>query len=431
MVIGLGREENFVASDIPALLPLTREVDVLEEGEVAWVSAREVRVWSASGEERGLKVQRIEWEALEVDKAGFPSFMLKEIFEQPARLERIISERVSGGEVLFDELTFPPRELVKVERFVIQACGTSWHAGLYAKYLFERYLRVPTDAEISSEFRYRDPVLDGNVMVIAISQSGETADTLAGVRQAKSCSIPVLSFCNVAGSTITRESDATIHLLAGPEIGVASTKAYTAQLAHLFLFALYLARIKWLLEEGEVREKLEEFRRIPEKMRRILDEQEGHIREVAKKFSNSRYFLYIARGVNYPNALEGALKMKEISYIHATGYPAGELKHGPIALVDKETPVVCICPKDSVYSKMLSNMEEVKSRGGKIIAVATEGDEKVSALADEVFFVPETIEDLTPLLTVIPLQLLAHHIAMLRGLDVDRPRNLAKSVTVE
>jgi len=431
LVVGLGKGENFVASDIPALLPLTREVDALEDGEVAWITAHEVRIWKASGEERSVRPVQIGWEVSEVDKEGFPSFMLKEIFEQPTKLSDIIRKRIRGKEVVFEELSLPPRDLVRVERFVIQACGTSWHAGLYARYLFERYPRVPTDAEISSEFRYRDPVLDGNVMVIGISQSGETADTLAGVRQARSRFIPVISFCNVPGSTITRESDGVVHLLAGPEIGVASTKAYTAQLAHLFLFALYLARLKWVVGEEEMEAKLAEFASLPGKMRWILEAQEPRVREAARKLADARYFLYIARNINYPTALEGALKLKEISYIHATGYPAGELKHGPIALVDRETPVVCICPRDSVYTKMLSNMEEVKSRGGRIVAVATEGDGKAAELADEIFYVPETVEELTPLLTVIPLQLLAHHIAMLKGLDVDKPRNLAKSVTVE
>lgn len=431
LVVGLGKEENFIASDIPAILPLTRSIDTLNDGEIAWVTADEVKVWNGTGKERAVKPTKIDWEISEVDKEGFPSFMLKEIFDQPSKLEDIIQKRVRGDKILFEDLSFHPRDLVKVERFIIQACGTSWHSGLYARYLFERYLRVPTNAEISSEFRYRSPILDGNSLVIAISQSGETADTLAGVRQARSRFIPVLSLCNVPGSTITRESDGVIQLLAGPEIGVASTKAYTTQLAHFFLLTLYLSQLKWVADETEIRGKLEEFTTLPQKMRRILDVQGPLVKEVAQKLANSRYFLYIARNINYPTALEGALKLKEISYIHATGYPAGELKHGPIALVDQDTPIVCVCPQDNVYPKMISNMEEVKSRGGKIIAVATEGDENISRLADEIFFIPETDEDLTPLLAVIPLQLLAHHVATLKGLDVDKPRNLAKSVTVE
>jgi len=431
LIIGLGKEENFVASDIPAILPLTRNIDTLNDGEIAWITANDVKIWNGTGKGRDIKPTQIEWEISEVGKEGYPSFMLKEIFDQPSKVEDIIQKRICEDRVVFEDLSFQPRDLVKVERFIIQACGTSWHAGLYARYLFERYLRVPTNAEISSEFRYRSPILDGNSMVIAISQSGETADTLAGVRQARSRFIPVLSLCNVPGSTITRESDGVIHLLAGPEIGVASTKAYTAQLAHFFLLTLYLSQLKWVADENEIRSKLEEFTTLPQKMRQILEVQEPLIKEVAQKLADSRYFLYIARNNNYPTALEGALKLKEISYIHATGYPAGELKHGPIALVDQDAPVVCVCPQDSVYPKMISNMEEVKSRDGRIIAVATEGDENISRLAEEVFFIPETDEDLTPLLAVIPLQLLAHHVAILKGLDVDKPRNLAKSVTVE
>jgi glucosamine--fructose-6-phosphate aminotransferase (isomerizing) len=358
--------------------------------------------------------------------------MLKEIYEQPERLRKIIALRCEGeNPPSFEELTMPPSQLISFRRIVVQAAGTSWHAGLYGKYLFERYLRIPTDAEIASEFRYREPVLEQDTLVIAISQSGETADTLAGIRQARSRFVPVLSLCNVPGSTMTRESDAVIYLHAGPEIGVASTKAYTAQLAHLFLLTLYIGRLKWLLTQETINSLLDEFKQLPEKMQRILDEQEPLVRECARTFLDARYFLYLARGINYPTALEGALKLKEVSYIHASGYPAGEFKHGPIALVDKDTPVVCVAPVDSVYEKTLANIEEVKARGGRLIVVTTEGNRDFDDMAEFVFTIPPTHEDLTPLLTVLPLQLLAHHVAAMKGLDVDKPRNLAKSVTVE
>ncbi len=432
LIIGVGNNEACVGSDLNAILPITKQVILLNDGEVALVSQGSVRLFDLQGNELPVKVQRIEWEITEEDRAGFPTFMLKEIYEQPERLERILQLRCSGDQPpVFRELTMPPSQLISFRRIVVQAAGTSWHAGLYGKYLFERYLRIPTDAEIASEFRYRDPVLDQDTLVIGISQSGETADTLAGIRQARSRFVPVLSLCNVPGSTMTRESDAVIYLHAGPEIGVASTKAYITQLAHLFLLTLYIGRLKWLLSQETIDSLLEEFRQLPGKMRRILDEQETLVRECARTFLDARYFLYLARGINYPTALEGALKLKEVSYIHASGYPAGEFKHGPIALVDKDTPVVCIAPLDSVYEKTLANIEEVKARGGRLIVVTTEGNHDFDNMAEFVFTIPPTHEDLTPLLTVIPLQLLAHHVAAMKGLDVDKPRNLAKSVTVE
>ncbi len=432
LIIGVGNNEACVGSDLNAILPITKQVILLSDGNVALVTQSHVWVFDLDGNEELVTIQRIEWEVAEEDKAGFPTFMLKEIYEQPERLRKIIALRCqSENAPVFEELTMPPSQLIAFRRIIVQAAGTSWHAGLYGKYLFERYLRIPTDAEIASEFRYREPVLEQDTLVIAISQSGETADTLAGIRQARSRFVPVLSLCNVPGSTMTRESDAIIYLHAGPEIGVASTKAYTAQLAHLFLLTLYIARLKWLIGQETVNQLLDEFKRLPEKMERILDEQEPVVRECAKTFLDARYFLYLARGINYPTALEGALKLKEVSYIHASGYPAGEFKHGPIALVDKDTPVVCIAPVDSVYEKTLANIEEVKARGGRLIVVTTEGNRDFDEMAEFIFTIPQTHEDLTPLLTVIPLQLLAHHVAAMKGLDVDKPRNLAKSVTVE
>ncbi len=432
LLVGVGNKEACVGSDLNAILPISKQIVLLNDGEVVLVIQNQVRVFDLEGNERPVTIHRIEWEIAEEDRAGFPTFMLKEIYEQPERLKKIITLRCQGENApMFEELTMPPSQLIAFRRIIVQAAGTSWHAGLYGKYLFERYLRIPTDAEIASEFRYREPVLEQDTLVIAISQSGETADTLAGIRQARSRFVPVLSLCNVPGSTMTRESDAVIYLHAGPEIGVASTKAYTAQLAHLFLLTLHIGRLKWLLGKETVNQLLDEFQKLPEKMQRILDEQEPIVRECARTFLDARYFLYLARGVNYPTALEGALKLKEVSYIHASGYPAGEFKHGPIALVDKDTPVVCIAPVDSVYEKTFANIEEVKARGGRLIVVTTEGNRDFDETAEFVFTIPQTHEDLTPLLTVIPLQLLAHHVAAMKGLDVDKPRNLAKSVTVE
>ena len=432
LLVGVGNNEACVGSDLNAVLPLTKQVVLLNDGELALVTQTQVRLFDLEGNELPVKVHRIEWEIAEEDRAGFPTFMLKEIYEQPDRLRKILSLRCQGeAPPVFEELTMPPSQLIAFRRIIVQAAGTSWHAGLYGKYLFERYLRVPTDAEIASEFRYREPVLEQDTLVIAISQSGETADTLAGIRQARSRFVPVLSLCNVPGSTMTRESNAVIYLHAGPEIGVASTKAYTAQLAHLFLLTLHIGRLKWLLSQETINALLDEFRQLPDKMQRVLDEQESLVRECARTFLNARYFLYLARGINYPTALEGALKLKEVSYIHASGYPAGEFKHGPIALVDKDTPVVCIAPLDSVYEKMLANIQEVKARGSRLIVVTTEGNRDFDDTAEFIFTISPTHEDLTPLLTVLPLQLLAHHVAAMKGLDVDKPRNLAKSVTVE
>ena len=432
LLLGVGNNEACVGSDLNAVLPLTKQVVLLNDGELALVTQTQVRLFDLEGNELPVKVHLMEWEIAEEDRAGFPTFMLKEIYEQPDRLRKILSLRCQGeAPPVFEELTMPPSQLIAFRRIIVQAAGTSWHAGLYGKYLFERYLRVPTDAEIASEFRYREPVLEQDTLVIAISQSGETADTLAGIRQARSRFVPVLSLCNVPGSTMTRESNAVIYLHAGPEIGVASTKAYTAQLAHLFLLTLHIGRLKWLLSQETINALLDEFRQLPDKMQRVLDEQESLVRECARTFLNARYFLYLARGINYPTALEGALKLKEVSYIHASGYPAGEFKHGPIALVDKDTPVVCIAPLDSVYEKMLANIQEVKARGSRLIVVTTEGNRDFDDTAEFIFTISPTHEDLTPLLTVLPLQLLAHHVAAMKGLDVDKPRNLAKSVTVE
>ncbi len=432
LIIGVGDGEVCLGSDLNAVLPITRKVLILNDEELALLSDATVTLISATGERLSRDFQTLDWEVVLEDRAGFPTFMLKEIYEQPDRLQEILARRCKGGDIpFFPELNLHPSELIGLRRIIIQAAGTSWHASIYGKYLFEKYLRLPTQAEIASEFRYRQPVLDQDTLVIAISQSGETADTVAGLRQAKSRFVRVLGLCNVPGSTLARESDAVIFLHAGPEIGVASTKAYTAQLIHLFLLTLYLGRLRWILGPDLIHSIVSSLTDLPEKMRRTIQSQDPIVRECVRSFQNARHFLYLARGLNYPTALEGALKLKEVSYLHASGYAAGEFKHGPIALVDKECPVVCIAPKDSVYEKTVSNIQEVRARGGRLIVVTTEGNGDFNSIAEFVFTVPETFEDVTPLLTVLPLQLLAHHMASIKGLDVDKPRNLAKSVTVE
>jgi len=358
--------------------------------------------------------------------------MLKEIYEQPRIIRGILKRRVFENKrgVCFENIGIASEKLLKVNRLIIQACGTSWHAGLVGKYFLEKNLRLHTEVDLSSEFRYRNPIAGGDTLVMAISQSGETADTLAGIRLAKSKFVQVLSLCNTLESTIDRESDGTIYLHAGTEIGVASTKAYTAELLALFLFTIYWGKIKGCISEEEARDMIEELKKIPSLLKKILDNQKNII-ECAEKYYQCSNFLFLGRGFNYPTALEGALKLKEISYIHAEGYAAGEMKHGPIALIDDHLPVVCIVPKDSVYEKMLNNIREVKARRGKVIAIATEGDEKIEGYVDDVLFIPQIKEEFSPILTVIPLQLFAYYTAIKRGCNVDQPRNLAKSVTVE
>ena len=430
LIIGIGDGENIVASDIPALTGIAHKMIILENDEFAIVTKDSVKVYNKEGKEIQKKAIPIEKEEIEIDKGGYPTFMIKEIYEQPSVIRKNIELRLKNSDIVPFDLKGIRQLLPRIQKIFIQACGTSWHAGYVGKYLIEKYCRIHTEIDISSEFRYREPVLDGSSIVMAISQSGETADTLAALREAKSKFMKVLSIVNVETSSIARESDAVIFIKAGPEIGVASTKAYTAQLFALITFALYLGKIKRKVNKETIKMLVDELRQIPDKMERIL-EKEDEIIEIAKKYYKSPNFIFLGRGVNYPSALEGALKLKEISYIHATGYAAGEMKHGPIALIDENMPVVCVNPKTSVYHKMLSNMEEVKARKGRIIAILTEGDKEASKLAEDVFYIPECHEDLSPMLVALPLQLLAYHIARMRGLDVDKPRNLAKSVTVE
>jgi glucosamine--fructose-6-phosphate aminotransferase (isomerizing) len=403
----------------------------MDDGEIAAVHRGSVDVMNFYGQTVNQEVCTSSMDTGAVELNGFSHYMLKEICEQPEVVRRILREYTDGkGTVCLGDVGLSASELARVSRIVIQACGTSWHAGLVGKRLLEGFAHVHTEVDISSEFRYRNPILEGDTLVMALSQSGETADTLAGIRQAKSRFMKVLSLCNVATSSIAKESDAFIDMLAGPEIGVASTKAYVAELVLLNLLTLYLARIRWTLDETTEQMIVGELETLPGKIERILADQTAVI-ECAERFKDSQHFIFLGRGYDYPTALEGALKLKEISYIHATGYPAGEFKHGPIALVEKDLPVVSIATRGELYDKMLSNIHEVRARKGKIIAVTTEGDEELCKLADHCLFVPESSDHLGPILSVVPLQLLAYHVAVMRGCDVDKPRNLAKSVTVE
>ena len=431
LVIGVGKEENLVASDISPLLTHTNKMIYLEDGELAVMTKDKVEVFDFNGKKIEKTVQEVDTKNEAFDKSGFDHYMQKEIYEQPDVLEKILNERIGeDGLVHFKERKIKREFLAKVGKIIIQACGTSWHSALIGKFLLEKYARIPTEVEISSEFRYRNPILEGDTLVMAISQSGETADTLAGIREAKVKFTKVWSFVNVETSTIAKESDCAINMLAGPEIGVASTKAYTAQLMNLFLFTLYVARLKYSMNDEQVRALVLELKEIPGKIREIL-KQSAKIKELAKAYAHTPLMIFLGRGINYPSALEGALKLKEISYMHAIGYPAGEFKHGPIALVDDKVGVVCIMPEGELFEKMVSNVHEVKARKGKIIAIATEGDNRAGEVADSLLYIPKCSEVLTPLLTVIPLQLFAYYISLEKGCDVDRPRNLAKSVTVE
>jgi glucosamine--fructose-6-phosphate aminotransferase (isomerizing) len=431
LIVGIGKKENMVASDIPALLDHTKHIVILNDGELAVLRKDNVEFYNKDGEKIEKEEKEIKWSPESLDKGNFTHFMLKEIYEQPEIVERNTDLCLQSGEFNFGEsFNFSPHELAHLSHIVIQACGTSWHAGYIGKYLFESYSRIHTEVDISSEFRYRTPVIEGEPLVMAISQSGETADTLAGLREAKARFIKILSLVNVRGSTIDRESDGTIYLNAGPEIGVASTKAYTSQIFQLYLLSLHLSRLRWTLDGPEIDKKINEIKNIPERMKKILEDKDK-IKEIAEKYKDEKHFMFIGRGINYPSALEGALKLKEISYIHATGYPAGEMKHGPIALICEDSPVVALVPKTSVYEKMLNNIEELKSRGARIIAVATDGDKRIKEIADDVIYIPYCEENLSPVLIALPLQLFAYYIAILNGRDVDRPRNLAKSVTVE
>jgi glucosamine--fructose-6-phosphate aminotransferase (isomerizing) len=432
LVVGIGENETFVASDIPAILAHTKDMVFMEDGEIVVIRPSGPEFTNLKGETIEKKPMRIPWDPIMAEKGGYKHFMLKEIHEQPRAVRDTLLGRVSleSAKVIMDEMELSDDDLAGVERACIVACGTSWHAGQVGKFLIERIAGLPVEVDYASEFRYRHPLVDEKTLAIYISQSGETADTLAALREAKSKGAKTLCICNVQGSMMTREAHGTIYTHAGPEIGVASTKAFTSQLTACTLLALKLGQARGKMDDEAMLEIVRALYHVPAQMEHYLHDDK-HLQKLAQTFQHHRDFLFLGRGVNYPIALEGALKLKEISYIHAEGYPAGEMKHGPIALIDEEMPIVALVAHDAVYEKMLSNIEEVKARSGIVIAVTDAADDDLEDKCDAVIVVPPTHPLLSPLLMVLPLQLLAYHIAHLRGCDVDQPRNLAKSVTVE
>ena len=436
IVVGLGQDEFFVASDTPAILSHTRDVVFLGDEEMAVITRGGVEFTNFAGTPVSKATQRVLWDPIMAEKSGYRHFMLKEIFEQPRAAEETLLGRVSvdTGRVFLEEIAISEADLQNVNKVALIACGTSWHAGLVGKFLIERFAGLPVEVDYGSEYRYRDFIVDRHTLVVIITQSGETADTLAALREARKKGARSLAICNVVGSMATRDSEGTIYTHAGPEIGVASTKAFTSQLVALNLLALFLGQMKGALSESDARAHIGALMQLPKQMEQTL-KASAAVEEVAGRFFNRSDFLYLGRGINYPIALEGALKLKEISYIHAEGYPAGEMKHGPIALIDANMPVVSIAPNDHVFEKMLGNIQEVKARGGSVIAITTEGHDTLKSILDPVedavISLPRVPEMLSPIAMVLPLQLLAYHIAVRRGCDVDQPRNLAKSVTVE
>lgn len=433
LVVGIGKDEFFLGSDATPLVEYTDKVVYLEDGNIAVIRrGEELKVVSIFGEEQQLKVKKVDINLGQLEKGGFPHFMLKEIFEQPECLTNCMRGRVNvdTDNVVLSAVIDYKKQLLDANRFIIVACGTSWHAGLIGKQMIEQLCRIPVEVEYASEFRYRNPVITSKDVVIAISQSGETADTLAAIQLAKEHGAFIYGICNAIGSSIPRATDTGSYIHVGPEIGVASTKAFTGQVTVLTMLALALAKEKGTISTENYMHVVKELHEIPNKIKAVL-QLNDRIADLSRTFTYARNFLYLGRGFSYPVALEGALKLKEISYIHAEGYPAAEMKHGPIALIDSDMPVVVIATHNAMYEKVLSNIQEVKARKGKVIAIVSHDDNTISKIADEVIELPDTIECLEPLLTTIPLQLLAYHVAVCKGLDVDQPRNLAKSVTVE
>jgi glucosamine--fructose-6-phosphate aminotransferase (isomerizing) len=433
LVVGLGEGELFIASDTPAVLTHTRDFIFLEDGEMAVISDGGVKILDLEGKVVRREPKRVMWNPLMAEKGGYKHFMLKEIMEQPRAVTDTIRGRISEdrSEIVFEGLDSDEKKIDEIDKIAIVACGTSFHAALVGRYLIESLCRIPVEADIGSEFRYRDPLVDGGTLLVAISQSGETADTLAALREGKKRGARTLAICNVIESSLSRESDSTIFTHAGPEIGVASTKAFSTQLATLYLISLFLGKRSGHIDHTHMAELIGELVRLPHLLEEVV-RGHGEIKRIARKYVHAENFLYLGRGINYPIALEGALKLKEISYIHAEGYPAGEMKHGPIALIDREMPVVVLATKDdTTYEKVMNNIEEVHAREGRIIALASQGDEEIASKVEDVISIPPTTSLLTPVLLTIPLQLLAYYIADFKGNDVDQPRNLAKSVTVE
>ena len=430
IVIGLGRGEFFIASDASAILSYVKDIIFLDDGEIAVIKKEGVQVFDRNNKQVEKNIRRLGLNPILMEKGGYKHFILKEIFEQPRAVWDTVRGRVSGGEIIFEDFKLSSSDVKKIKRIFITGCGTSWHAGLIGKFMIEGISRIPVEVDISSELRYRNPIIDSDTLIIAISESGETVDTIAALRDGKKKGAKTVSICNTIESSLSRESGSTINIHAGPEISVASTKTFTSSLSALYILSVYLAKLKGVINDNEAAGLINDIVTVLGKLEDVMGMEE-EIEGLSKMFYEKKGFLYLGRGINYPVALEGAMKMKELSYIYAEGYPGGEMKHGPIALIDEHTPVVILAPKNSLYEKSLIDIEEVKARNGVVIVFATEGDTEVAKRARHVLYVPHTSEYLTPIIMSIPLQFLAYYVALRRGLNVDRPRNLAKSVTVE